>query len=559
MPVPRVPRPMSGRALGNVKVYTMQGPFETADAIAWTDGKIVALGRKDVEAAAADHGLQLEDGGGRCVIPGLVDAHMHFLHVGVRAMRPDLRGATGKADCAERTLAWIDLNPGPGAIIAEGWDESGWDDTAFPTREELDSVCPDRPLVWRRQCGHIAVGNSRALPMVRAIWDEDELVDMGSGLIQEAPSLYLNEALPVSDEDLDKALEIAMDVAHEEGVTAIGEYAQAPFRNAYLRAARDDRLRVRIACSIYVQQLDDAIRDGFTTGTRHSPWLQDGGLKVFLDGSFGGRTAYLREPYKDDPEAGHGTPIWTDDQLDTLFGKAHDAGIQVHAHAIGDAAIDQGLDAYERLAASRQQAPASAADVARGTEDGAGVDGFCAPLRHRFEHYELPHDDAIERTRRLGVVPCAQPNFVGVWSREGGMYERRIGPVFALNNRYRTFLDRDVDLCFGSDGMPFGPRVGLQAALDHPVEAERLSIEEAVWLYTARAAYGIHWEQEIGTLAPGMRADLVVLDQHQLDARAPTDWTFHEVIADGRTVHAKGDARPATGADAAVAAGQTRA
>ncbi len=665
----------SGRAFVNARVLPMGPPRggkpgweHEAQAILWKGDAIAAVGTDaEIRALAKKNGIKPEDLGGRVVLPGFVDAHTHFLHVGVKRTRPDLRGAKSLKEALARLAAFLREHPGGHHVIGEGWDESEWTGGPAgpdgrprkPTREDLDAVIAaaakdgagpiDRPVVLRRICGHIAVASSGALPQVRARWDDDAAVDLESGLLTEAPSLYLNEVLASTPAELDRAVQKACEVAHRIGVTTVGDYSQAPYRAALQRAAARGELPVRVASSVYVQQLDAEAAAGFRTGrpglapadlgagarkalrpaapgvaAAHfgpvpgrdggdrllgggSPWLRDGGLKVFLDGSLGGHTAHLREPYLDapargaDPHAGHGhetgapgprgSRIWTDAQLDRFFGTAHAQGIQVHAHAIGDAAVDQGLDAYARLAAheslegrgwaveamprlaaagdlgaigaaagapppraeakatgaprpaqaKRRGKSATAAGPSRkGSAQlvvGTGV-GFdpLAPagrgLRHRFEHYEIVHDDQVARTVELGIVSSSQPNFVGEWSAKGGMYEARLGARYGLNNRFRSFLEAGVALAFGSDGMPFGPLVGLQSAVQHPDPAQRLSPAEAVWHYTTAAAWSLHWEDAVGTLLPGMKADLLVLEQKGLDGK-PTGWVLKETITGG--------------------------
>lgn len=517
--MPWQPHDASRRALINGSIRPMTTPDATSEAIAWDGDTVVALGDTAVRAWADQHGVPLEDLEGRTVIPGFVDAHTHFLHVEVKHLRPDLRGAKNRSEALDRVAAFLAAHP-DGPVIAEGWDEDGWPDGP-PTIEDADRLAPDRPLVLRRICGHKAVANHAALPLIRATWDDDALVNMETGVLLEQPSLYLNEVLPVPDEQLDQAVQACCRTAHRLGITALGDYEQAPMRDALLRAAAAGTLSVRVACSIYTQQLESAMAEGFRTG-RHapgpdgpSPWMQDAGLKVFLDGSLGGHTAYLREPYCD--HGGHGMPNWGDDEVADWFQKAHDADIQIHAHAIGDAAIDQGLDAFADLKPSDEA-------------QGCAVDG--TPLRHRFEHYEIVHDEQIQRTHELGIVASSQPNFVGVWSSKGGMYEDRLGERFLLNNRFQTFRNAGLRLAFGSDGMPFGPLYGLQAAIDHPVPEERLSPAEAVWHYTKEAAWSLHMD-DVGHLSVGAKADVLVLDTHDLDGTAPKTWTILETISGG--------------------------
>ena len=590
------------------------GWHDRSEAILWTGDRLHLVGTTGaVRAEARRLGIEPEAMDGRLVLPGFVDAHTHFLHVGVKTTRPDLRGSKSLQEALARTGRWLAAHPGSGPVIAEGWDESEWGDSRRPTRDDVDAVVAaaakeghgplDRPVVLRRICGHVAVAGSGALPLVRARWDDDAAVDRKTGLLLEAPSLYLNEVLPSTPQQLDRAVRQACAEAHRLGVTALGDYSQAPYRAALQRAAAQGTLTVRVASSIYVQQLEAEVAAGFRTGRPglgpgdkalskdgpkdgsgegpgdgsgrdsggspghwgpapgreggdrdrggSSDWLRDGGLKVFLDGSLGGRTAFLREPYLDladrkqggddapgaggpDPHAGHGhgnttgpTPgsppgsrgsrIWTDGELDHHFGAAHAAGVQVHAHAIGDGAIDQGLEAFHRLST-------------RSDLEGKGWDGNL--LRHRLEHFEIAHDDQVLRAAELQLVSSSQPNFVGEWSAKGGMYHARLGDRFLLNNRFRAFKEAGLPLAFGSDGMPLGPLVGLQSAVAHPDASQRLTPLEAAWHYTWMAAWSLHWPG-LGHLAPGNPADLVVL---QGDPEGqPKDWIVDETMTAGAT------------------------
>jgi predicted amidohydrolase YtcJ len=522
---PQVPGALAGGAQGSAS----QPPWERrAQAILWEGDTIVTVGDDaEIRDAAARRGIKPEDAAGRLVLPGFVDAHMHFLHQAIKHSRPDLRGAKTKRDALSRVSAWLRANPGSTAVVGEGWDESDWPGRAQPTREELDRIGGARPLVLRRIDGHVAVASTTAAQAVERHFRKPGAVDAATGILLEEASLYLNEVFPAPDAELDAAVVASCRLAHSLGVTALGDYSQAPFRAALVRAARRGTLSVHVASSIYVQQFADAVAAGFRTGrvlpgdAGPSPWFRDGGLKVFLDGSLGAHTAALREPYAG--PVGHPHPKgklnWTDAEVARLFADAHENGVQIHAHAIGDAAIEQGLDAFSDLAA-------------REDLEGAGWGSNAA--RHRFEHFEIVGDDQLRRTAELGVVASSQPNFVGAWSAKGGMYEDRLGERFRLNNRFRTMKSWNIPLAFGSDGMPFEPRVGLQAAVAHPDTAERLTPMEAVWHYTWMAAWSLHWEHEIGSLETGKKADLVILDAIDPES-APKTWHVRETIAGGVT------------------------
>jgi predicted amidohydrolase YtcJ len=562
-----LPMPWTDPApVGGLDTLRLDAPWATAaEAVLWEGDRIALVGSSaQVRAEARRRGIAVEDLDGRVVLPGFVDAHMHFLHAGVKKTRPDLGGCRSLEEALDRLAAWLAAHPGATPVVGELWDESGWASRVRPHRKDLDAVAAqaaaaghglkDRPIVLRRVCGHVAVAGTSALPAIRARWDDDSLVDLETGVLLEQPSLYLNEVLPVPAADLDKALAAACRIAHSLGVTALGDYSQAPYRAALHRAAAAGTLSVRVHSSIYVQQLEEEIAAGFATkrpapgppdpggAPQPSPWLRDGGLKVFLDGSLGGRSAALREPYLDAPPGqpadcggkresrfgcvGHphpqGTLNWSDADVRRLFARAHDAGIQVHAHAIGDGAIDQGLAFYAELAARE--------DV-----EGRGWNGNA--LRHRFEHYEIAHDDQVGRTAELGLVSSSQPNFVGTWSAHGGMYHDRLGERFRLNNRFQAMKRAGLHVAFGSDGMPFGPLVGIQAALEHPQADQRMAPREALWHYTAAAAWALHWEGEVGSLRPGAFADLVVLDvaAGQLDRRPASRWRILETVAGGKS------------------------
>jgi predicted amidohydrolase YtcJ len=142
------------------------------------------------------------------------------------------------------------------------------------------------------------------------------------------------------------------------------------------------------------------------------------------------------------------------------------------------------------------------------------------------------HDDQVARTVELGIVASSQPNFVGEWSSKGGMYEARLGERYRVNNRFQDFLAAGIALAFGSDGMPFGPLVGLQSAVQHPDPSQRMPARQAVWHYTTAAAWSLHWEDTVGSLRPGMKADLLVLGQTDLD-QAPSTWIIEEAIVGG--------------------------
>ncbi len=567
---------MSHGAIINAKIRPMTTPEATATAIAWQNGVILAVGSDDeIQRLAGRHSLPITDLQGTTLVPGFVDAHTHFVHVGVKRLRPDLAGASSRRECLQRVQDWLQENPGTGPVVAEGFDEDDWDeDRRHPSMAELDELArvdadghPDprgtpRPLVFRRICGHVAIANTPALAVVRKQWPDDRLAHPTTGRLEEDASLYLNEVFPSTPDQLQRAIQTACSTAHSLGVTSVGDYSQAPYRAALQQAAFDGTLTVRVASSIYPGQLDDEIQRGFQTARPgagpkddariweamgagdwteahqgvdpdprdggSSEWLQDSGLKIFLDGSLGARTAWLRDPYSDEPN-NVGLPNWTDEEVLDMSTKAHAAGIQLHIHAIGDRAIDQALQTYTALEQGQLGTRPSVADVDADTAD-ANTPLWQRDLRHRIEHDEILTDDQIPLHARLGIVASSQPNFVGEWSAKGGMYEERLGERVTLNNRFVTMKKAGIRLAFGSDGMPFGAPTGLLSAMNHPVKEERLSIWEAIWHYTNEAAWSLHMEPTesrpgCGVLTPGAWADMVAIVTDATED--PTDLIEH--------------------------------
>lgn len=465
---------MQRGAWTHAEIHTMETPTSVAEAMVWDEGRIVWVGsNEEVHQEAERRGIPVQRKEGLVVWPGFVDAHCHHLFESLREQRLDLEPCPSKQEVLDATAAWHEANP-HGPLIAERWDEESWADPTWPSRADLDAISTTRPIVVRRMCGHIAVANTPALQACQAKW-ADERVDLETGVLLEEPSLYLNQVLPATVEQWVQAARNAPEVAHRQGVIAVGDYCQEAHDDAYERVRSED-LSLLVVRSCYAQDLQKRIAQGRRTGQHRGKWLRDGGVKIFLDGSLGARTAWLHAPYEDGE--GTGRPIYTPTAIQALVAEASRAGIQPHVHAIGDAAVDAALDAFEEV-----QPPAS--------------------LRPRIEHDELVSDAAIERHRRMDITMVPQPNFVGVWSQPGGMYYQRLGSRARMANRFRSFLDAGCKVAFGSDGMPFSPRVGLQAATGHVERDQRISLDEAVFAYTHAAARSLHIENEVGSLEPG--------------------------------------------------------
>lgn len=469
----------------------------TARAIVVHDGVIEHVGSEE-GARKADRGVDERiDAKGRTLIPGFNDAHGHYIHEGLMADRLDLSDASDVKEVYKRIQERAKARPDDEVIMAERWDDGQWPDGSFPTRQGLDEACGDRPVLARRVDGHTAVANSALLEVYRERWKGPwDGINEDTGLLLEEPSLDFNQVLPPTAQDLQRAIERFLPKAWREGTTSLQDFSNPDYARAWQRHLRKQEQSgehpgIRVGVSTYVEHLESHVKAGLISGTG-GPFYRMGGVKIFADGSVGGRTAYLREPYADQDT--HGKRFFTDEELVKHIRTAQDGGIQVRMHVIGDGAVEQGTRAFETVA------------------EEVGLEAFRA-LRHRFEHYEMNDKGLRRRAKTLGLVLSMQPNFVGAWSARGGLYDRRLGDRHRAMNPVRTILEEGLHVAFGSDCMPFGPLHGLRGIMNAAYDVMRPKLLDALSAYTRGAAFGEHEEHTKGTLREGYLGDLVLLDR----------------------------------------------
>ncbi|WP_224334043.1 amidohydrolase [Haloprofundus halobius] len=486
---------------------------ETYEALAIRDGEIVRLGSTyDVEFLAGAES-EVVDLDGRVVLPGFVDAHVHLSMTGRYLVHANLSGASGPVEAIERLRERADEVGSDDWIQGYGYDESTWDKSRYLTREDLDAVSDSRPVVAFREDMHVASLNSVALDRCRDEMPETDVHIEGgepTGVVVEEAVDPVFEAVEPDAEEMRELLTAAQQRANELGTTGVHDmvrHSRAPQVYRELDLAGDLSLRVRI--NYWADHLDAVTEAGLRTN-HGSEMVRTGAIKSYTDGSFGGRTAKLSEPYSDDASA---TGQWVVDpeELGDIVAHADDAGFQVTAHAIGDEAVDAVLDAY-----SETEHPGE--------------------MRHRVEHVELASDEAIERFGELGVVASVQPNFLK-WADEGGLYEARLDDRRTETNRYPALLDVGAPLAFGSDCMPLDPLLGIHWAVNAPAESQRLGVTEALRAYTLGAAYAGFDETRLGTVEVGKRADLTVLDESPWERSAAIrDLDVAMTVVDGDVV-----------------------
>ncbi|MCU0860254.1 MAG: amidohydrolase [Thermoplasmata archaeon] len=476
----------------NGRIYTLDPSVPTARAIAVEGGRIVAIGDDATVRGSTPRGAAKYDLGGKAVIPGFIDAHTHFIQMGVDSLSVDLSGTKSVDEALSLMKAAASKTPEGDWVIGTNWRESCWADGRFITGKDLDECCPRHPAVAHRICGHLSSLNRRAVSEVglNAKTPDVDVDPSGSltGIVRESAVGLVRTATSPTPMRRAKGLAVATKRAHSLGVTSIHENGTAQDLRVFIEAERSGKLWVRVRFNIPSQHLDSIVSAGLSSGLG-SDWLRIGGVKIFCDGALGARSAALSRPFADDP-GNKGMFVHERKVLDEMTREANASGMQLVVHAIGDEGIDVAISSIE---AALQENPRR-------------------DHRHRIEHLELPTRDHIARMRRLGLIASMQPNFVGEWGGINGMYYDRLGPERAArNNPFGEVLGAKVRLAFGSDCMPFSPPYGITSAMRAPHELQRLSAEQAISAYTRDAAFAGFDEGIKGTLTEGKYADFAVL------------------------------------------------
>lgn len=481
------------------EVHSLTDPDETYEAVAVRDGRIVRLGSTyDVEFLVGTD-TEVIDLEGRTLLPGLIDAHTHLTMVGSYLVHADLSAADNLDEAValmrEReqetteAAAAADLGDDDEWVLGYGYDESTWPENRYLDREDLDAVSEERPVVAVREDIHVASVNSVVIDRyLDELAEEDVHYEGGEPtgvLVEDAVGTLLDYVEPDA-ETAGKLVAAAQEYANERGVTGVHDMVRgSKSPQVYREMDLSGDLSLRLRINYWSDHLDALIETGLRTN-HGSEMVQTGAIKSFTDGSFGGRTAKLWEPYSDADDE-RGAWVVDPDELGDIVEKADAHGFQLTVHAIGDEAIDETLDAFAAC-------------------ENPGE------MRHRVEHVELASDEAIERFGDLGVVASVQPNFLK-WAREGGLYASRIGERRLETNRYQKLLDSGAPVAFGSDCMPLDPLLGIHQCVTAETDEQRLSVTEAFRAYTLGAAYAGFDEDRLGTVEVGKCADFTVLDE----------------------------------------------
>lgn len=498
--------------LTNGRVYTVDEARPVVQALAVRDGRVLFAGSTQGALALRGASTRVVDLDGRTVVPGMVDAHAHFLGLGEALRNVDLVDTRSYDEVVARVAARARELPAGTWIVGRGWDQNDWGNTAFPTHEALSRAVPEHPVYLERVDGHAALVNARAMTAAgvtaaTAAPEGGQIVKDAQGrptgvFVDNAQALVGRVIPQLTRAEVRDALRRAMTEMHRWGLTGIHDAgATRETLELYDELARGGTLTVRT----YAMIGDDSatIAHYFARGPQSA--LHDGRLwirsvKLYSDGALGSRGAALLDPYTDDPE-NSGLLVSAPAHIQAVAERGLQAGFQINVHAIGDRGNRLVLDAFEAALAKTPR----------------------ADHRFRVEHAQLLHSDDIPRFARLDVIPSMQ-----AVHQTSDMYwaGNRVGPTRLLGAyAWRSLLATGVPVPNGSDFpvervnplLSFHSAVSRQDAENWPVGGwfpeQRMTREEALKGMTIWPAYAAFQEDVLGSLTPGKYADFVVLDQ----------------------------------------------
>ncbi|HTL78517.1 MAG TPA: amidohydrolase [Candidatus Babeliales bacterium] len=515
-------KPSATLIVTNAAVYTVDKQHPKAEAVAVIRERIVAVGsHADVDLWRGPK-TKVIDAGGKLLLPGFNDAHVHFIQGGAQLEQVQLTDAATPEEFAKRIAAQVKKTSKNEWILGGRWDETKWPKQELPTKALVDPVTGDTPIFVERYDGHEALANSAAMKLA-GIDARTQEVPGGvimrdangnpTGIFKDAAMPLIFKAIPqMTNEQRLRAARDAMKHAASVGVTSV-QHMNPEFADvaAYSELAEKGELTTRI----YAAPMETEWRDQAKVGIRRawgSSYLRLGAVKGYADGSLGSRTAYMFEPFTDDP----GNRGLLSDEMhppsamrDRLM-QADAAGLQLRVHAIGDRAISMMLDIFADI------------EKEHGYHD----------QRFAIEHAQHMAEKDFERFAKLHVIASMQPYHAiddGRWA-EGRLGHERTRYSYA----WRSFLDHGVALAFGTDWpvAPLDPMLGVYAAVTRATldgknpggwfPEEKITLPEAIEAYTTGAAFAEFQESEKGSITPGKLADMVILSDNIFDLKPET-------------------------------------
>jgi hypothetical protein len=514
----------------------MDPTLPVADCLVSENGRIKAIGESGILSRWVDDSFVRIDLKGRLLLPGFIDSHTHFAMYSLGLEQVSLEGTRDVGEALQRLQAKADTSPAGEWIFGVDWNKNIWPGGLAPTKEDADIALPHHPLAVISKCGHLTWGNSLAFQLAGIHRDTPDpeggeierhpATGEPTGILKENAAELIHRILPKPDQKrIINAIKKGMEIAYSKGLVGIHNCEESNVFAAFEDILSTGSLPFRVHHHLAMGNLDDAIALGIQTGFG-SPSLNIGSLKLFADGALGSQTASMLDPFEGTADD-YGIVVNTKEDLLHMMKKAAEAGISSAVHAIGDKANKEILDIYEAIF------PISQAHH----------------LRQRIEHAQLIEASDFPRFRNLNVIASVQPLHA---TSDMDIVDKHWGARGKGAYAFKTFIQHGITSAYGSD-VPvetFDPIKGIFAAVSRHRETmlnipawypdQRLSPHEAVFGYTAGAAYASYEDNIKGTLTVGKLADMVVLskDIFKVPEEEILETTVDLTIIDGKIVYA---------------------
>jgi hypothetical protein len=504
----------------HAKIYTADEKHPWAQSLAIRKGKIVAVGSELQVERMRGIGTNVIDAGGKLVLPGFTDCHIHVLHGGLSLKRVNLDAAKNLEDILNSLRAYVEQHPNDPWILGRGWNYAMFAPETLPNKKSLDELFPVIAVFLEGYDGHTYWANSKALELAgiaKSTPDppngeivRDPKTGEATGALKESAADLVRRVIPKPTEvDQLRALRAALKWANQNGITRVhsagGEFAHLDL----LQELRDENqlsVRFHVAYPLSPPELRPQDLDAIEAARKkfHDEWIDVDSVKIYLDGVVESHTAAFLEPYTDDPSR-KGSLFWDPEKYKVAVAELDKKGLQLYTHAIGDYAVRTALDAYEF----------------------AQQKNHSKDHRNRVEHIETVSAADIPRFGKLGVIASMQPlhsypdaDTLDVWARNVGA--DRASRAWA----WKSIARYGGHYAFGSDWpvVTLNPWEGIQTAVtrqtsDHKppggfVPSQKLTVAQALEGYTIEAAYAGHLEKTEGSLEKGKVADVIMVDRN---------------------------------------------
>ena len=551
-------RPTRSLTVINAVVYDPGSEYRTVPrGVVVTEGEITFVGSSEQARERGVPGAPVIDAGGRFLMPGLIESHGHPGMYAKSLLQVDCRPAvTPTIDDIVAALRDAAERAEPGEWVAGwGYDEHRMDGPG-PTLEDLDRAAPEHPVFLRRTCAHMALVNTAALELVGITDDtpdpaggcivRDPETGRATGLLQEQ-AMSLVDLPTDTPQGMAEGMRLALTDLAASGITTVHDMSSGPTEmGVYQSLLAQDQLTVRfrpwyfaLALSEFTGSYDAVLGTGLRSGFGND-MLRFQGLKFVLDGSVGGCTAAVAEPFEGTDS--RGILYYETSEIAPKVARAVNAGLRVAVHGIGERAVSQALDLIEGGADSLTERASNERAEER-------YETVVRSRRHRVEHCGLPNQDELDRLRDGNIIAAASTAFL---YELGDSYLTNLGPE-RITRTYpmRTFIDQGIQAPINSD-FPVttpNPWLGIYAAVARRTSSGRvldsvqnITVEEAIAAFTTVAARASFEEDRLGRIAEGFLGDLVLMDRNPFSVEVEDlkDLRPLLTVCDGRVVHREG-------------------